>query len=371
MFDVDRVRQNARRLSELAGAASIAYAVKANDHPSILEAVKQGGIRAEVASGREYGLARQAGFSGAEIVFNGPLKTDGELALALAEGALVNADSLDELARILELPASRKRVGIRVQSNLVEGAVGDRFGFTADEALAGARLLASRSVQLEQLHTHLGSYAVKDIEGPTAKKVDLIWPRDPDLTAALADRVLDIAISLAAIGLEPQTVSLGGGLPGLPAAAEHIAAAQGRLAASGLSSRLAFEPGRAVVTDAAALACRVVQVRGPDRSGRQQVVVDAGVNLLPSVEWRDARISALDAEGAMPTVVFGPLCLQSDVLAWSAPLPELRVGDLLVAEDVGAYNWVRSAPFIFPAAPVVLHDRGELRLAVTSREAGR
>lgn len=360
IVDLDRVTQNARELSRIAGEGAISYAIKANDHPAVLRAAKRGDVKAEAASGREYGLARGAGFSGAEIVLNGPLKTDDDLDLAFAEGALVNADSLDELRRMIARPSSAKRIGVRVQSNLIEGAVGDRFGLTNEETVEAARMLVEEGIELEQLHTHLGSYAVQDIDGPTAKKVDLIWPRDPQLTGALAARMVELAQDLADAGLEPQTINLGGGLPSLPAAADHIAAANGTLKASGLSAQLCFEPGRAIVSDAASLVCQVVQVRAGDRDGRQQVVVDAGVNLLPSVQWRDAQLSALDGRpGDQNTVVFGPLCLQSDVLAWNATLPEVRVGDLLVAESVGAYNWVRSTSFIFPTAPIVLLQGGE------------
>jgi diaminopimelate decarboxylase len=363
IFDVDRIVENARTLREALGVGTISYAIKANDHPAVLEAAKRGGIGAEAASGREYALARAAGFSGAEIVFNGPLKTDEELSGALAEGALINADSLEEVARIGEIAGDDARVGIRVQSNLIEGAVGDRFGLSAEEAVEAVGLLRRRGLSLEQLHTHLGSYAVQEVDGPTAKRVDLIWPRGAELTVALAARTIEIAALLAQKDMEPASISLGGGLPVMPAAAEHFAAAREELQKSGLRSRLAFEPGRAVVSDAVALVCRVVRVRTPDRDGRQQVVVDAGVNLLPTVEWRDAQLSMLDGRGGEPeTVVFGPLCLQSDVLAWKARLPQLEVGDLLVAENVGAYNWGRSTPFIFPKAPVALHRAGQLSI---------
>jgi diaminopimelate decarboxylase len=368
IFDLDRIRENARELERIAGPGSIAYAIKANDHPAVLRAARQAGVNAEAASGREYRLAREAGFAGPSIIFNGPLKSDDDLGLAFTEGALVNADSLEELKRMLNLAADNKHIGIRVQANLIEGAVGDRFGLSAEEANEAAGLISAAGLALEQLHTHLGSYAVRDVEGPTAKKVDLIWPRDPQLTAALTSRLIEAALRLAAAGLEPKTISLGGGLPSLPAAADHVRAAASRLTESGLASRLTFEPGRAIVSDAAVLVCRVVQVRSPDRNGRQQVVVDAGVNLLPSVEWRDVELTAIGPTSeARPTVVFGPLCLQSDVLAWASPLPELRIGDILVAGRVGAYNWVRSTPFIFPTAPVVLVEEGKMRVDAGER----
>ena len=59
----------------------------------------------------------------------------------------------------------------------------------------------------------------------------------------------------------------------------------------GFAGRLILEPGRALVTDAVALAFTVVAVKQLD-DGTRCVVVDAGTNLLPGALWSWPRIEA-------------------------------------------------------------------------------
>jgi diaminopimelate decarboxylase len=62
------------------------------------------------------------------------------------------------------------------------------------------------------------------------------------------------------------------------------------------------------------------------------------------------------------TTVYGPLCLQTDILG-KAKLPErLGAGDRLVIKNVGAYNIPQSSTFIFPRPAIVLVEDGKARL---------
>ncbi|MEX2236191.1 MAG: hypothetical protein WEB00_01455 [Dehalococcoidia bacterium] len=364
VFDLDMIADNCRRLDAAGGSfnARFHYAIKANDHPAVLAAVEGTGTGAEAASFREYDLARSAGFESARIVFNGPLKTDSELAAALGAGALVNVDSLAELERALALRIHGARIGVRLQTNLLEGVVGDRFGLAEGEVMEAARRLRESGSTIEQLHTHVGSYAVTSGEGPTARRLNLIWPRGPELTRRICRGLLKVVALVTNAGCHPASISLGGGLPAPDHCGPHFDAVLEELQSSP-DLAVVFEPGRAIVMGAGAMVTRVVSIR-KSAAAKQEVVVDAGTHLLPSAQWKDLRLSSLgDVDGELiPTTVFGPLCLQSDVLAWESPLPACREGDLLVVEDVGAYNLIRSSPFIFSLAPVAFLEDGKLRL---------
>ncbi|MCI0454624.1 MAG: pyridoxal-dependent decarboxylase, partial [Candidatus Dadabacteria bacterium] len=61
------------------------------------------------------------------------------------------------------------------------------------------------------------------------------------------------------------------------------------------------------------------------------------------------------------TTVYGPLCLQTDIIA-KARLPELKAGDKLVIKNVGAYNISQSSSFIFPRPYVLLIEKGSARV---------
>ena len=47
-----------------------------------------------------------------------------------------------------------------------------------------------------------------------------------------------------------------------------------------------------------------------------------------------------------PTDIYGPLCLQHDVLARGAPLPPGESGDLIWVGQAGAYAIAQASPFI-------------------------
>ena len=160
----------------------------------------------------------------------------------------------------------------------------------------------------------------------------------------------------------------GGGFPVLPLDqpspgperfARELPALLDSVPADRRPSRLAIEPGRALVARAGWLVARVLHVR--DRDGRQ-VVLDAGMTELirpalygarhpivaltslgrdiagpGSPVGRRARAAAGAARpGIEPTRVEGPICESTDSLGVH-DLPPLRRGDLVAIADAGAY----------------------------------
>jgi len=108
-----------------------------------------------------------------------------------------------------------------------------------------------------------------------------------------------------------------------------------------------MESGRAIVDDTEILVTSVVaNKRMPD--GRSSVVIDAGVNLLFTGFWYNHRVVPTRIlEGvAEDTVLYGPLCMNIDVMRSSVMLPPLNIGDSLVFNQVGAYNNTQWMQFI-------------------------
>ena len=73
--------------------SNVAYSVKTNPFPWILEVAREEGCYAEVVSNEEYARALEAGFPPEQIVFNGPIKGRDWLFYALDAGSYVNLDS--------------------------------------------------------------------------------------------------------------------------------------------------------------------------------------------------------------------------------------------------------------------------------------
>ena len=151
------------------------------------------------------------------------------------------------------------------------------------------------------------------------------------------------------------TVDLGGGFPvfaaGDPAPtpvrfARELPALLDAIPADRRPTRLAVEPGRALVARAGWIVTRVLHAR--ERGGRQ-VVVDAGMTeiIRPALYGARHPITALTSLGrpvdgpdaradVAPTRVEGPICESTDTLG-THDLPPLRRGDLLAIGDAGAY----------------------------------
>jgi diaminopimelate decarboxylase len=125
--------------------------------------------------------------------------------------------------------------------------------------------------------------------------------------------------------------------------------------------RLIFESGRAVIDDAQSLICTVV---GTKRllDGRRAAILDAGTNLLFTAYWYNHQVHTTKAfEGTVAdTVLYGPLCMNIDVMRHSVQLPPLSQGDNLIFSPVGAYNNTQWMQFIEYRPNVVLvHETGE------------
>jgi len=362
VYSLAQVRQNAGQLVNAFSPypTTIAYAIKACALPSVLRTAVQAGLSLEAASGYEYGLARDAGAPGDRIVFNGPLKTADELERTFSEGARLNVDSLTELEEVILLAGGRPlAVGLRVHFPVIEGHAPDRFGLAAgDETLAASQRLKEAGLRLAGLHVHVGSYTVStDAPRVPAHAVNLIWPKPANLLQSVSAGLTDLALQIEhELDVQLDYLDVGGGLPPADQAHDYAASVYGPLAEADWGHeppRLIVEPGRAVVADAAVLLTRVAAVRGP-----HAVVADAGINCLPTAIWKDASLTLLDAVPGepRPTTVYGPLCLQTDIVSRSADLPPLQPGALLAATAAGAYNLAQSTDFIFPRPPVITEE---------------
>jgi len=340
----------------------IAYSYKTNYLSGICAILHQEGARAEVVSGFEYEMAKRLGVKGGNIIFNGPYKKPAELGRAFADGAMVNLDSADD-CRIAEQAAEtlgrQVNVGIRVNMQLNYPAW-DKFGFGLEneQAFDICRHIAGHNyLRLAGLHCHVGTY-VTDLA---------IYRRAMEKLLQLAARIKE------SLGIELAYLDMGGGFPSAntlqtqlmpgetmtPTVDQYAEAICDILAektkAFAEPPRLILEPGRSVVDESMSLLSKVVAVKMRG-NGSRFAIIDAGVNLLPTAYYYKHAVSSdRDTSQGMEQIdVFGPLCMQIDVIRKGATLPIVQTGDILTIKDVGAYNFSQSMPFIFPRPAVVL-----------------
>jgi len=354
----------------------IGCSVKTNYLSAIVAALRAEGAWGEVVSGFEYRLCRDLGIPGDQILFNGPYKTDADLQLAFAEGAHVHLDGDDELERVIELAhgfAAPRAVGLRCSMKL-NYPPWDKFGFNleSEHALEAARAVAAvPKLRLAGLHMHVGTYLP-----------------DAQVYARAIEALIGFALRLEReLGCEIGYLDLGGGyatrntlhhtrLPGEALAAtpeeyaEAITAPLRRAAPQFKHPpRLFLEPGRILVDEAVSM---ITTVRAVKRTAGQQkaALVDCGVHVLPTAYWYDHEIRpAQDKGGAVESYrMVGPLCMQIDCIRASIELPALRAGDLLVIQDVGAYNFSQSMQFIYMRPNYVVVHAGGVEL-IRERES--
>ncbi|MFZ5441267.1 MAG: pyridoxal-dependent decarboxylase, exosortase A system-associated [Myxococcota bacterium] len=334
VVDLAVVRARCDRLRAL--PARVLFAVKANPHVELLRALRGQLDGLDVASGGELERALTCGWSGRELSFAGPGKTDEELARAVRVGAVVNVESVRELEVLARL-GQRARVRLRV--NPATRLAGYRVSFTGqpspfgiDEEELDAALGRLRALEplltFDGLHVHAGMQCTSVSGFLAAAKVGL----------DLAERT------------RAPRLNLGGGFGVLPGGEELDVEAAGRKlaamldrfrAVTALPLELLVEPGRWLVGPAGTYVARVVSEK---RSrGTRFVVLDGGIHHhftasgLVGPRPRLVNLSRPDAPRVSCTVV-GPLCTPLDTLGVDVELPEPRVGDLLGFELAGAYG---------------------------------
>jgi diaminopimelate decarboxylase len=350
----------------------VAYSYKANCLSGVLRILHNEGAWAEVASGFEYELARSIGASGKSIVFNGPYKKKEELEKAIEDGALINIDNESEL-KLLEEIASKFQnpieAGIRLNTDVGIKQLPDRFGFNIESgrALEAVSYCTRKTpIRIVGVHIHLTSYIIShevlNSQAPS-KSIEIIWPKDSGFYRQASHKVADFAEEIRKrVGLNLKYIDMGGGYPAVDSIASYADAIAGPILRVFDQDEplLILEPGRAIVNDAVQMITTVVGVNEA-MDGISSIVVDAGINTVPTSSWKFQQIEPLDKSrrNLKQTIVYGPLCLQTDILGITE-LPDLNVGDRLLLRNVGAYNIPQSSSFIFPRPSIVLVDKNKV-----------
>jgi diaminopimelate decarboxylase len=93
-------------------------------------------------------------------------------------------------------------------------------------------------------------------------------------------------------------------------------------------------------------------------NGRRATIIDAGVNLLFTAFWyeHDIRPVQTMSDQTEETTIYGPMCMNIDVIRGGVLFPLLKKGDHYAIRRVGAYNNTQWLQFITLRPNVVLID---------------
>jgi ornithine decarboxylase len=347
-----RLRENVEVLRNGLPGVQIYYAMKSNPSIEILRLLNGLVDGVDVASSGEISIATQAGFRISNMIHSHPVKreTDIEESVRLGVNWFV-FDNADEIPKLAQYAPGRNlllRVAIKNGSCVVD--LSSKFGASRED-VASLLLGARRSgLNVRGIAFHVGSQS-----------------RDPQVYASALKLVDGIFRQAWDLGLELDTLDIGGGFPvsyreKLPSVAEFCEVVSRGL--SGLMKAnvtVLCEPGRSISGSSATLITRVTgRAR---RQGMPWFYIDDGVYGAFSgclFDHCDYRLIS-DRNGRKGRcVVAGPTCDSIDVVSRDQALPRLDIGDILLVPGMGAYTSASATSFngFEPPRMVVLDEAG-------------
>ena len=355
-----------------------AWSYKTNYLDAVCNIFHSEGSWAEVVSVFEYEKAIKNGVSGSKIIFNGPDKTENDLRIAVENGSLIHIDHFDELyilSDLLKGMQKKARVAIRVNMDVGVYPIWDRFGFNYENGTAWNainKIFANPEMQLVGLHAHIGTYMLSahSYALATTKLCDLAFNIEQRYHCLI--EYLDLGGGFATANtLKGAYLQAADTIPTIDDYAEAITST---ILNFGFKTEnlpvLFLETGRALIDDAGYLLGSVIALKRLS-DGRRATILDFGVNLLFTSFWYNHKISPAQeyTHQTEDMVLFGPLCMNIDVVRESINLPLLNRGDHVVVHRVGAYNMTQWMQFIQMRPNVVLIDTNGNTHIIRSKES--
>jgi diaminopimelate decarboxylase len=217
--------------------------------------------------------------------------------------------------------------------------------------------MINEKLELVGLHAHIGTYMLSS-----------------DAYKIAAGKLADLAFGIERkYGQHIKYIDIGGGFaskntlkgayyPGsdtVPSFDEYAEVISSAILNSELNPRnlptLILESGRALIDDAGYLLGTVIANKRLS-NGNRATIVDVGINLLFTSFWYEHEVypAAPVSEHIEETTIYGPLCMNIDVIREAIAFPLLKKGDQFVIKRIGAYNMTQWMQFITLRPNVVL-----------------
>ena len=355
------------------------YAVKANQHPYILQSVVRHGYGLDVSSGRELQIALEQ--KAKSILFSGPGKTQEELKLALrhCNRVTINIDSFSELAKLGALAEQRRktvRAGVRIYSKAHTSW--NKFGIPLPELKRFWSMAKKyKHIDLQGIHFHLSwnRDATKYVHVLSELGAYLRQEFDPDTLRSI--RFIDFGGGFypdRTEGYYPWTVHYPGMLPtgaivrlaniyfgtetkfsdryhiSTSDTLDHFARDIGKAIKEHIRPLLPdcvyyTEPGRIICTKAMHIVLQVADAKSPDA-----VITDGGVNIA-GWEYGEHFYNPLlnlthPSQKEIPCTLYGSLCTPHDIWGYYCYASALEEEDVILVPNQGAYRYSLAQNFI-------------------------
>ncbi len=357
ILDPTRVTARYRALADRLPGVGLHFAVKALPHPAVLAAVAAAGGGFDVATVAEVDLIGTLGLPMDRCLYTHPVKKAADIDHAYRAGIRTFVvDNLAEVAKFAGRPADIDvLVRLAFRNPSAKSDLSAKFGVRPSDAEMLVKHVLAAGVRFAGFSFHVGSQGASVEPYRAAVRG----------TVELAEQIRTV------LGVPTRVIDIGGGFPvtyrePMPSIREIAAVVDDELGAQRSRFTLWAEPGRYLAADCMTLLTSVVG--SALRDGQVWHYLDDGLygsysNVMtedvhpPILALREISDQPDDLPGALrPVTLGGPTCDSADVVARGYPMPDLRVGDVLVSPMMGAYTTVTSSRFngIPPTRIVVL-----------------
>jgi ornithine decarboxylase len=355
VIDHEILRRNYASFKKHLPKVQAYYAVKANPAPEIVRTLYRAGASFDVASLPEFmlvyenirrlGAREQQDFIWDKIVYANPIKPRETLEALDGYKPLVTYDNPSELEKIRKYaPHAGVVLRLRVPNTGSMVELSSKFGCDPGEAVELIEKAFRMGLVVEGLSFHVGSQCTNFDNFVQALNMSAAVMREAK-----------------GRGHEIKILDIGGGFPvpynryvrSFSALARKINTEIGRLFPRDIE--ILAEPGRFIVATAAASVARIIGKAV--RDGKRCYYIDDSVyHTFSGIVFDHCRyhVKAFKKGQAEVCAVFGQTCDGMDAISLSEELPELEIGDLVYAENIGAYSNASATWFNgFPPAKVV------------------
>jgi ornithine decarboxylase len=355
IVDHKALRDNYGQFRKYLPRVQVYYAVKANSAPEIVRTFYEAGGSFDVASLAEFLTVhenvkdlpdeeRQA-FIWDRIIYANPIKATETLEQLDPYKPLVTYDNYEEVLKIAKhAPRAGLVLRLRVPNTGSMVELSSKFGALPGEAVDLIAFARNNKLEVEGLSFHVGSQCTN-----VQNYIQALH---------LSAQVFAEAKSR---GFELKLLDIGGGFPAhyddtIPAfktLAKAINPELDRLFPPPIE--ILAEPGRFLVASAATAISKIIGKAV--REGKLCYYVDDGVyHTFSGVIFDHCQypLKSFKKGPGQICSVFGPTCDALDTISLAEHLPDLGLGDLLYAPNIGAYSAASSTSFNgFPPARVV------------------
>lgn len=360
VVDHEILRHNYREFKRNLPRVQIYYAVKANPDPAILETFYNLGASFDVASLSEFLLvhrniehlsdSERQKFIWGKIIYANPIKAIETLKELDRYRPLVTYDNPEEVQKVHRYaPHAGLVLRLKVPNTGAVVELSSKFGAPPGEAVRLIRLAHKSGLAVEGISFHVGSQNTNYANYVNALHLAEGILKEARLHGFDKLKILDIGGGFPA-PYDPSVRPFEELAAMLNAEFERLFPEQVDLAA---------EPGRYLVATAATVVASVIG--RTQRGEKPSYYLDDGVYQTFSGIVFDRcryRVRAFKPGPTSISAVYGPTCDSLDTISLSEALPELNIGDLVYAENIGAYSYATATHFNgFSPAKVVHINR--------------